>query len=178
MKTAFDELTAADVMRDDVAAIPESMSLRGAARLLADAGTYAAPVVDRQGRCVGLLSSSALLDWFADGATSDPGDAGFWSEWQMEIPGEVRVARRMAANPPTVPPETPLREVASGLLARRTTAIVVDHRHRPLGVLSSADVLAAVTADPRSRAVGRHGQAGPAEDAVRPDLAVTLSSPW
>jgi CBS domain-containing protein len=73
----------------------------------------------------------------------------------MITPGEAEVGRRMTADPPAVPPDFPLREIVGELVARRTTAVVVDRRHRPLGTLSPADVLAAVTADRGRRSAAR-----------------------
>ena len=49
--------TAADLMSPTVVTIPQDMSLRGAARLLAQADVSGAPVVDAAGRCVGVLSA-------------------------------------------------------------------------------------------------------------------------
>ena len=145
----FHELTPADVMSDVGFAIPEGMSVRGAARLMAEAGACAAPVTDAGGRYIGLLLASDVLRWVADGEPTGPDTACFWSEWQMDAAvGAATVGRRRTVDPPVVTPDAPLPEVARQLLARRTAAVVVDRRHRPVGVLSPADVLAAVMACP------------------------------
>lgn len=157
MRKAFDELTVADVMRRGVVAVPEAMSLRGAARVMAAAGAGAAPVTDARGRCVGLLLASDVLRWVADGGGAGPGTACYWSEWQMGTPGGGEVGRRMTADPPAVTPDAPLREAARRLLASRTAAVVVDRRHRPVSVLTAADILAAVATEPRSGVNGRPG---------------------
>ena len=60
-------LTAQDVMSREVVTIPRQMSLREAARLLRRASVSGAPVVDEQGRCVGVLSAADFLRWAEDG---------------------------------------------------------------------------------------------------------------
>ena len=147
MRTVFGDLTAGDVMRADVAAIPDGLSLRSAARLMASSGSCAAPVTDALGRCVGLLLASHLRS-VADGDGAGSNAACYWTEWQMGSPdgaGEVR--RRMIAPPPVVTADAPLRTAARQLITLRA-AVVVDRHYRPVGVLTPADVLAAVAGDP------------------------------
>src|SRR5262245_58965485 len=56
-------LTARDLMSTEVVAVPQEMSLQGAARLLSRWSISGAPVVDAEGRCVGVLSASDFLSW-------------------------------------------------------------------------------------------------------------------
>jgi CBS domain-containing protein len=65
--TPLPALTAQDVMSREVVTIPRQMSLGDAARLLRSASVSAAPVVDEQGRCVGVLSAADFLRWAEDG---------------------------------------------------------------------------------------------------------------
>jgi CBS domain-containing protein len=166
VRKVVDELTAADVMRGGVVAIPAVLSLRDAPRVMADAGACAAPVTDDRGRCVGLLHASDVLRWVADGGATRPEPVGLWSEWQVAAPGAGEVGRRMSLLPPAVSPDAPLREVARLLLARRTAAVVVDGRHRPVGVISPPDLLAVVTADPLE-VNARPGHPGPARSSAK-----------
>lgn len=137
---AFHELSAADAVRRGVV-IPKHMTHRGAAGLMAEGRA------DARGRCAGLLLAADLVRWLADGRPAGPEPASVWSEWQMKVPeaGNRReVRRRMNPEPPTVAPDSLL--AAAGRLtlgdpARR--AVVIDGQHRPLGVVSSADVLLA-----------------------------------
>jgi CBS domain-containing protein len=57
------ELTAADLMSRDVVTIHPGMALRAAAHLLRHADISGVPVVDDQGRCVGMLSAVDFLRW-------------------------------------------------------------------------------------------------------------------
>src|SRR5262245_55009740 len=66
MKTASKPLlalTARDLMTTDVVSVPQEMSLQGAARLLSRASISGAPVVDADGRCVGVLSATDFMVW-------------------------------------------------------------------------------------------------------------------
>jgi CBS domain-containing protein len=58
-------LTAGDLMSREVKTIPVAMPLREAARELARVGVHGAPVVDEDGRCVGVLSVSNVARWVA-----------------------------------------------------------------------------------------------------------------
>jgi CBS-domain-containing membrane protein len=67
------DLTAADLMSRDVVTIHRRTSLRTAAHLLRRTGLTWAPVVDEQGRCVGMLSTLDILRWVErDGPGAEP----------------------------------------------------------------------------------------------------------
>jgi CBS domain-containing protein len=55
------DLTAGDLMSRDVVRLPEDMPLREAARLLLRNHVGGGPVVDREGKCVGVFSSVDVL---------------------------------------------------------------------------------------------------------------------
>jgi CBS-domain-containing membrane protein len=55
LETPLLQLTAEDLMSRDVLVIPQRTTLRYAAHLLAQAAVSGAPVVDEEGRCVGVL---------------------------------------------------------------------------------------------------------------------------
>lgn len=55
------ELTAEDVMSRTLVRLPEAMPLREAARLLLRNHVGGAPVVDAQGKCIGVLSATDFL---------------------------------------------------------------------------------------------------------------------
>lgn len=64
MTTALTDLfalTAADVMSRDLVVIPREMSLEGAARMLSRSGVTGAPVIDSEGRCIGVLSATDFM---------------------------------------------------------------------------------------------------------------------
>ncbi len=140
-------LEAEDLMSRDVVTVPAGMSLRAAARLLSRARVSGAPVVDETGRCVGVLSTSDFLK-LAGHVPLRRGDSSISSDWQMlddkEVP-EDSVAAYMTPDPVTVKADTLLPDVARRMLdAHIHRVVVLDEEDRPIGVLSSTDVLAAV----------------------------------
>jgi CBS domain-containing protein len=141
---------AENLMSRDVIAVPIGMSLRGAAQLLSRARVSGAPVVDARGRCVGVVSTSDFLKLARDDSGCGSGPSCVCSEWQLmelsEIP-EDGVEHYMTANPITVRADMALPEIARTMHeAHIHRVFVVDEEHRPLGVISSTDLLAAIAA--------------------------------
>jgi CBS domain-containing protein len=193
-------VTARDLMTSPVEAVPCNMSLRSAACRLVRAQISGAPVVDAEGRCVGVLSASDFVRWAQEGAlgvndaplpacpyqkkgrlltgeeaaiciladgscpwrTTRPaiggrhtalcllpgGVCGDWQELTKDLPRSA-VRRFMTTDVVTVGPETPLPELARVMVdARVHRLIVVDEAHRPIGIVSSMDIMAAVARAP------------------------------
>jgi CBS domain-containing protein len=144
-------LTARDLMSSNVETIPQWMSLPVAARMLSQAHVSGAPVVDSEGRCLGVISTTDFMTWTEKGeyTAKDGGEESCaHSAWQMveaeDVPANL-VRRYMTANPVTVPPEMPIGELAQKMVnAHIHRVIVVDGDNRPLGIISSTDVVAAV----------------------------------
>jgi CBS-domain-containing membrane protein len=145
-------LTAADLMSTAVVAIPRAMSLRGAAHLLSQASISGAPVVDDRGRCIGVISATDFVAWAEKGdRTHNRTREACWcahSAWEIgnidQVPTD-EVDQYMTPDPVTVPPETSLVAIAWMMTdAHIHRVIVVDAQGRPIGVVSSTDILAAV----------------------------------
>lgn len=199
------ELTAADLMSEELLMISHSMSLREAARVLAQAQISGAPVVDAGERLVGVLSATDFIRWagqktdrghnqgvdtprsplprtcsFQQRRWSESGGEAFFctlpagvcpmqgthqdgsgrlgiicnephcvpTDWQVvemeNIPLD-RVSDYMTTDVVTATPGTPICTLARMMLdARIHRVIVVDEVGRPVGIVSSTDVLAAV----------------------------------
>jgi CBS-domain-containing membrane protein len=151
------DLTAADLMSIDVVTIPEPMSLRAAAHRLALAGVTGAPVVDAEGRCVGVISSMDLVRFLDQGARAArpicPGPTCYCSDWQVAdldmLPADA-VSHYMTTEVVRVSAHAGIGELARTMLdAHIHRVIIVDVQGRPIGVVSSTDVLAAVAAEDR-----------------------------
>lgn len=147
----FCALTADDLMSRPVEAIPARMSLREAARLLRRSQISRAPVVDEHGRCVGVLSAP---DFVRAAENDGPqnlhchADANVCSEWQIVdvgiLPNE-EIGTFMTADPVTASTETRATELARTLLdAHIHRVVIVDRHRRPVGAVTSTDILAAV----------------------------------
>jgi CBS domain-containing protein len=143
-------LTAADVMSNEVITIPRHFSLQKAAHMLSSANVTGAPVVDGRGVCVGVLSATDFVH-LADlekPPVPNTSTECVCSEWQvveMENLPTDEVGCFMTADPVTVKPNTLIAEVARMMLdAHIHRVIVVDALSRPIGVVSTTDILAAV----------------------------------
>jgi CBS domain-containing membrane protein len=144
-------LCADDLMSPDLIVIPEQMSLQGAARTLSRAQVSGAPVVDGNNRCVGMLSAVDFLHWAENGGKSaakcDCSDTA-WKPWQMLDKPEhaaTLVGDVMTRNPVTTSRRTTIGALARMMLdAHIHRILVVDHDGKPVGIVSSTDILAAL----------------------------------
>jgi CBS domain-containing protein len=194
------ELTAGDVMIKDVVKLGQDMPLKDAARILLDKQVGGAPVVDGEGRCVGVLSATDFLrlgDKRPDASQplapplpvtcpfqvkrrvqngtdvtlcilppgvcpiQSPKKAAdgsdmlvctqphcVLSDWQIveleELPPDA-VRHFMTPDPVMVGPAVPIRILARSMIdAHIHRLIVTDVQKRPIGIVSSTDILAAV----------------------------------
>ncbi len=145
-------LCAADIMSPQVTMIPREMSLQGAARMLARAGVTGAPVVDGDGRCIGVLSATDFMHWVekdrvvgSDKTAREP----MCSAWQLPAGAfepTCRVEDFMTKDPVLVATGTRIGELARMMMdAHIHRLIVVDAAsQRPVGIVSSMDILASV----------------------------------
>ncbi|MCS6852977.1 MAG: CBS domain-containing protein [Gemmataceae bacterium] len=148
----FLSLTAADLMTKAVVMIPQEASLQHAAHLLGQARITGAPVIDADGRCVGVLSASDFVLWAEKGehaARRRPeAEAAPVLAWQLpsgEQPARESVHRFMTSDPVTASPGTSIGDLARMMVdAHIHRIVIVDPEHRPLGIVSSTDILAAV----------------------------------
>jgi len=141
----------------DVVVLPHRLNVMSAARLLEAEHLREAPVTDARGRCIGVLSAANLLSWAADGRRADEEDhalaACVWSDWQVveeKPPQRDNVCRYMTRDPLLVTADTRVAAFADVLLESRCRpVVVVDEAERPIGVISSADLLAALASGHR-----------------------------
>jgi len=148
---ALFSLTAADLMSASLLFIPEEMSLKGAAHQLTQASVTGAPVVNRAGHCVGVLSATDFVHWIdrdEHGVAACAASPAFCASWQLVDPEQlpdVTVRDYMTRDPVMVPTTTRLGELARKMLdVHIHRVIVVDYKNKPIGIVSSTDILAAV----------------------------------
>jgi CBS-domain-containing membrane protein len=160
MAKPFLALVAKDLMSEVVTTIPRDMGMQTAAHWLSQIHISGAPVVDEQGRCVGVLSSSDFVACCAANLThcakhraeANCGPCAFpdcvSSEWQMvDVAERVEslVCDHMTPDPATARPETTITQLARMMRdAHIHRLIIVDDQRRPLGIVSSTDIVAAV----------------------------------
>lgn len=145
-------LTAADLMSRNLVLVPEQMSLQGAARMLSRAQVSGAPVVNEQGRCIGVLSTTDILHWVENASPRNKPKTvpeAVCHSWQIygeeEAPSEDCVRCQMTSDPVMVAPNAPVGALAKMMIdAHIHRVIVVDASERPIGIVSSTDLLAAM----------------------------------
>lgn len=194
---SFQQLTAEDLMSRDLVILDENMSLRAAARILDQNQVSGAPVLDAEGRCVGVFSTADFVRWFDDQGAPKPAPKsrscsfqrderesdgstlvlctvseggcplqskqknregqerllcrdpfGLCTDWQVmhveDIPDD-EVRHYMTTDVVTVPPGAPVTVLARHMLdAHIHRLIVVDSRKRPVGIVTSTDLISAI----------------------------------
>ncbi len=142
-------LRASDVMIADPICVEPSATLRQLARILDEYDISGAPVVDPQGRVIGVVSKTDLIRRCAQGIVDVPPGLlfevlGEQSDEDVELIPEplVCVQDFMSEDPLTVTPETSAKSVARMMFESRIhRVIVVDDDRMPLGVITSLDLL-------------------------------------
>lgn len=149
--TILSDLQVRDIMQNSVVTVSADAELAQAATLMHEHGVGCLAVVDEQGRCVGMLSASDIVSRFADAAGSCRPLAGddftltqsgpYGSLLLDETPQDV-VRCRMSHAVQSVAGEVPVIEAAQCMCAAQLHHLVVlDGSARPVGVVSSLDVL-------------------------------------
>lgn len=150
---SFFGLTVADLMTTPVMTIPQETSLREAARLLTGCHISGAPIVDGDGRCLGVLSSSDFITVAGKdekGAKEASPKTCFISPWgemiDIDESQDSEIRRYMKAPLVTVTPATLVGECARQMVdAHIHRVLVLAEDDRPCGIVSSTDILAAVS---------------------------------
>jgi CBS domain-containing protein len=140
---------AEDIMTPDPVCVEPSTTIRDLARIFGDNEISGAPVVDAQGRIIGIVSKTDLIRRCAEGIVDVP--PAYLFEVVSEQGGEdeevipeplVCVADFMTEDPVTVSPSTPLNYLARLMHEKRVhRLVVVDHDKFPVGIVTSLDLL-------------------------------------
>jgi CBS domain-containing protein len=142
-------LTAADLMTSPVLTITQDTSLAEAARLLSRSSFSGAPVVDTQGRCVGVISSSDFVTWAGTDEAGKEETISFIAPWgeiiRIEDNPDSEIGSYMTAQPVVLSPASPIGELAQTMVdAHIHRVLVVVEQDLPCGIVTSTDILAAV----------------------------------
>jgi CBS domain-containing protein len=128
---------AADLMTRDPVALAARTPLAQAAAAMADRNLKRLPVVDQQGRLVGMVSRSDLLATVAEGQRQRPTDPLVLPAGAPAIVGEM-----MLRDVPTVHRDTPLVTTIERLLeTAKRRVVVVDDAGQVVGIITDGDVL-------------------------------------
>ena len=143
-------MRAADVMTSDVIAVGEDASVQEVARLMAEHGISAVPVVDRERRVVGILSEGDLLhraetgterrrSWWLEMVASTNQLAG---EYVKSHSGSVKDI--MTRDVISVTEETTVADIAILLETKRIKRVPVLRDGRLVGIVSRANLMRAL----------------------------------
>jgi CBS domain-containing protein len=159
MAAEMQTIRARDIMTKEPMCVEPWMSIRQLAHLFAENEISGAPVVDGLGRLVGLVSKTDLIRQCLEGTGNvlpaylfeTLGSTGA-EEGEVTPETSVCVEDFMTLEPVTVMPETSLRELAAIMSSRRIhRLVVVDAGDKPVGIITSLDLIAAFQAEPVSR---------------------------
>jgi len=153
-------ITAADLMSPDVLTVPDDMPVRDLAAFLMDHEITGAPVVDGEGRLVGVVSVTDIADLAAGEEDDDEGGEsgsreGFFARgFDAPVPeeladlgpfegeeGEMRVGEIMNPEVFSVQEDATVSQVASTLLNNHVHRLLVIEEGRVLGIITTSDLL-------------------------------------
>src|SRR5437762_521678 len=165
-------MRAMDVMTSRVITVGENATVPEAAKLLAEHGISAVPVVDRENRVIGMVSEGDLLhraetgterrrSWWLDMVASTNRLAG---EYVKSHSGEVRDV--MTRDVISVTEETPVADIAILLETNRVKRVPVLCDGKLVGIVSRANLVRALAMTINERPSG----AGADDRAIRDKL--------
>jgi CBS-domain-containing membrane protein len=145
IKRLLNSLRAANIMTSSVLSIDRGMDLVQAAALLADKQISGAPVVDREGRIVGVVSEKDFLKEMGLGAKPSfmqiaahclNSEGCMIGRLQNKTVGEI-----MSRPPTTGRPEMTVGEISALFADRRINRLpIVDEDGRPAGIVTRTDL--------------------------------------
>lgn len=143
---------AKDLMTRDVVTVAADDTVHEAINLLVENRVSALPVVNAKGVCIGMLSTTDLIDLTSeiDHGLSEQEETGLEGQsWIVEqlgaALGDQKVAELMTQDVATVGPEEPIALAAREMRRHRIHRLpVVDPKGKLLGILSTSDLLDAL----------------------------------
>ncbi|HET9902652.1 MAG TPA: CBS domain-containing protein [Xanthobacteraceae bacterium] len=140
-------MQAADVMTRDVITVASTACVQDAARLLLDHRISGLPVVDENGRLVGMVSEGDLIRRPENHTERRP---SWWIEFltpretlarEFTYTHSRRIADVMTREVITAAPDTPLSEIAELLEKNRIKRVPIVEDGRIVGIVSRANLL-------------------------------------
>jgi len=152
-------MQAKDVMTSPVLTVSPEMAVTEIAKLLLERHISAAPVVDDAGHVVGIVSEGDLMRRPESGTERRP---SWWLALLSDPQDEARHFLKshglrahdvMSRHVVTVPETAPLQDVASLLERHRIKRVPVVRDGKVVGIVSRANLLQALVAQPRPKAL-------------------------
>jgi len=160
MTTVMEKTAARDVMTRQPVCVESWMTIRELARIFGENDISGAPVIDGLGRVVGLVSKTDLIRQCLEGTGNvlpaylfETLSATGAEDRELTPESSVRVEDFMTQEPVTVRPETSVHELAMLMFTKRIHRVIVtDEDARPVGIITSLDLIGAFQAEPVDRA--------------------------
>ena len=167
--TTWEDLKAEDVMSAPVVSVTVDTPVEDVARTLSEQEMSGALVTDHRGEPVGVVSLYDLVSHLARLKLPREEPGGFyrhtypdfgetgegWQTTMEELPEEplkeILVEEIMSADIISVAPTLPLRDVAKLMAERHIHRVFVSDKGGPVGVISTMDVLGALSGTKRSK---------------------------
>lgn len=149
-------LTAKDLMNARVLTVRDDMTVGELAAFLVDNEISGAPVEDREGRLVGVVSFTDVALAASEGAAAEREHAGadyFVRGWEdtasaeelrgfhLEDGGDTLVREIMTPSVYSVAEETPVAQVAETMIDSHIHRLLVTRAGRVVGIVSASDLL-------------------------------------
>ena len=143
-------LTAKDIMKKDLVTVSPETHVTEAAKMLLEKHVNGLPVVDENGRLVGILCQSDLVAQqmkmpvpslfnLLDGLIPIGSPASL--EKEVRKIAAIKVSEAMTTNPVTVGPETGLEEIATLMVSKKFHSLPVLEHGKLVGIIGKEDVL-------------------------------------
>jgi CBS domain-containing protein len=143
-------MKARDVMVSPVITVKSSSGVKEVARMLLERRISAVPVVDDQGKLVGIVSEGDLMhraeaaterrhSWWLEGLTSDEALAGEYIKARAR-----KVTDVMTRHVITASPDTPLHEIAALLEKNSIKRVPIVRNGQLVGIVTRANLIQAV----------------------------------
>lgn len=139
-----------DVMSRDIVSLPAEATIHEALEMMTENRVSALPIVDRRNHCVGIFTTTDLLDLTRDVdddvhqiGTVDPASRRWLVDRLVRSLGSETVATYMSEDVSTVSSEATLAIAARDMLRSQVHHLpVVDEKNRLVGIISTTDILA------------------------------------
>lgn len=143
----IETLTAADVMTRDVVCLNEELEIRECEKILLERGISGAPVVDREGHLVGVLSKTDIVGHYHEtGVTGDIYEVRPTSKGEVVEYDAGRACDLMTPVPCVATESATVADLAALMLRREVHRVVICRRRQVVGIVSSMDILRAIAA--------------------------------
>jgi len=147
--------TAKDIMQSQVVTVSPDAPLHSTQRLFYEEGIHGAPVVDEQGRVVGMITSTDILRAATEAEESAPSGPGYFRD-DVDASGgllpldpddfqerlqDITVADFMTEGVVHVEPNTPIHELARTIRENKIHRLLVVENGTLRGIVSTFDLV-------------------------------------